>query len=179
MESRWGRGGSKKLLCDENLLEAWGLEIGGYFWGGHGNIPQNSCAFIFLPPYIDLSPIHLDSTVWETFTPNKYLLGIFSRSVPGSILPFVTFSNRGLCFHFIPGDFSRIWRNFSTRIIPGLIYSSFQWLGDCTLNSAGFKGALSLALFKAVWNNALLLIPEAQLRKIRQEGNLFMFVLGL
>lgn len=31
MESRCGRGGSEKLLHDENLLEAWGLEIGGYF----------------------------------------------------------------------------------------------------------------------------------------------------
>lgn len=157
-------------------LGGWRLEA--TFEEGR-NIPQNYCAFIFLSPCIDLSPTHLDSTAWETFTPNKYFLGIFSRSVPGSILPFVTFCNRGFCFHFIPGDFSRIWRNFSNWIIPGLIYLSSQWLGDCTLNWAGFKGALSLALFKALWNDTLLLIPAAQLWKIRQEGNLFVFVLGL
>ena len=70
-------------------------------------IPQKHGAFIFQPSYIYFSPSLLDSvaSVQETFTPNKYLLGIFSSSVPGSVLPFVTFSSAGLCFHFIPADF--------------------------------------------------------------------------
>ena len=52
-------------------------------------IPQKHGVFIFQPSYIYFSPSLLDSvaSVQETFTPNKYLLGIFSSSVPGSILP--------------------------------------------------------------------------------------------
>lgn len=131
------------------------------------SIPQKYSAFIFLPPYIYFSPSHLDSvaTIRETFTPNKYLLGTVSRSVPGNILPFVTFSNRGLCFHFIPADFSLIWRNFSSWIIPGFIYLSFQWLGNCTLSWAGFKGALSLALFKATETMHFCSSPQLSLGK--------------
>lgn len=136
----------RNFLTMEIFLRLVGWRSEATFEEGR-SIPEKYSAFIFLPV---TSLLLLDSiaAVQETFTPNKYLLGIFSRSVPGSILPFVTFSNRGLCFHFISADFSLIWRNFSNWIIPGLICLSFQRLGNCTLNWAGFKGALSLALFK-------------------------------
>lgn len=108
MEARYGRGGSEELLESENL-EAWGWDPGGSFEEG-GSIPPGCHAFIFLPPYICFSSRRLSSlaTVWETFTPNKYLLGFFSRPVPGNVVPFVTLSNRGLGFRFIPADFSLI-----------------------------------------------------------------------
>lgn len=133
------------------ILRLGGWRVGATFEEGKSS-HQKYYAFIFPPPCIYFSPSHLDSTapIWKTFTANKYLLGIFSKSVPGSISPFVTFFNTDLCFHFIPSEFSLIWLNFSNWIIPGLIYLSLQWLGNCTLNRAGFKGTPSLAVFKAV-----------------------------
>ena len=71
---------------------------------------ETLCIYFSTILHLFFSPSLLDSiaSIQETFTPNKYLLGIFSSSVPRSILPSVTFSNGGLCFHFIPADFSLI-----------------------------------------------------------------------
>lgn len=73
-------GGSEKLLDSGTLLEVGGRTLGLTFEEG-GSIPQKYCAFVFLPA---ISVLLLDSiaTVRGNFTPNKYLPGIFSRSVP-------------------------------------------------------------------------------------------------